>query len=613
MQTTLLILFIIYALMKLSEINNHLLMIKRKLDSLQYDVSGLILGENREPAIQEQIAEERPPIASIPLPREEEIPVRSTVPKRPKKEKSFTEDIKERFGSSSLEDFLVGNLLLKVSIVTFVLGVGFFLKYSIDQNWIPIWGRISIGIMIGLGMLWAGQRDMDNAHKLFSEGLFGGGIAILYLSIFAGYTVDGFAFLSFTVAFIAMMSTTILAGWISVRFDAMSTAVFGLVGGFATPFLIHTGSDNLSALMIYILFLNLGVLYISISKKWPLLNWLSFFFTAVIEMQVSRELASSFGFLLTMFVSIFLIYSIVPFIKEIREKKVSLDGSLLRLFGANIIIFLMASFSLFYTYDLNTKMTSIITIATALYLFSYAYYLKRAGGFTKNLYYVMIAIATGLLLLTPIILFEGNLLSATWAIEAVILYWVANKSKQSQMLWFSALAFLLSFMRYISENIDTVVNISMNHTYYHDLLTQTLSAVVVIGAFLLPYKLPKQRLNGYDLQMILNVSGVFLLFVFLNVQVYNWALNTLPRAQDIATTLLWVLFGIGLFVVSLVKDKELGKQISIGLIIIAVIKAFFHDLAGADPLYRIILFIVVGMLLFVLAYFYKRKKNQEPK
>jgi len=54
----------------------------------------------------------------------------------------------------------------------------------------------------------------------------------------------------------------------------------------------------------------------------------------------------------------------------------------------------------------------------------------------------------------------------------------------------------------------------------------------------------------------------------------------------------------------------LGKQVSIGLIMIAVLKAFFHDLAGADALYRIILFIAVGVLLFVLAYYYKKERKK---
>lgn len=186
METLILILLVLYLLMKLKEINTNLLFIKKNLDTLQYDVNALIQGDSIPSSKKEEGSnEEKTTITDIPLTIKKE----ATTPKRyraqrPPPSPSILERLKNRFGSASVEDFLVGNLLLNVSIVTFVLGVGFFLKYSIDQNWIPIWGRILIGIMIGLGMLWAGHKSVKNSHKLFSEGLFGGGIAVLYISIF---------------------------------------------------------------------------------------------------------------------------------------------------------------------------------------------------------------------------------------------------------------------------------------------------------------------------------------------------------------------------------------------------------------------------------------------
>ena len=234
----------------------------------------------------------------------------------------------------------------------------------------------------------------------------------------------------------------------------------------------------------------------------------TFLFTALIEIEIARESTGIFTFLLAIFVVLFLIYSIVPFIKEIKEKKITLDGSLLRLFGANIVVFLTVTSSLFYAYELNSKSISIITISTALYLFAYAFYLKREGIFTKNLYLVIIAMALGLLLLTPIILFEGDVLSATWAIEAMILYWVAYKSEQPRMLWFSLVAFALSFIVFMMNDLESIATATMQ-TYYHDMLTQLITALIVIGAFLLPYKLPKQSLEGYELKMLLSAGGVF--------------------------------------------------------------------------------------------------------
>ncbi len=86
----------------------------------------------------------------------EEIP---PLPTRPPRKKLF---------NANIEDFLVGNLLLNISIVAFVLGIGFFLKYSIDRDWIPIWARMFIGISIAFGMIVASIKIGDKRPKLFT-------------------------------------------------------------------------------------------------------------------------------------------------------------------------------------------------------------------------------------------------------------------------------------------------------------------------------------------------------------------------------------------------------------------------------------------------------------
>src|SRR5262245_11963666 len=51
----------------------------------------------------------------------------------------------------SLESKIGGNLLNKIGMVAIILGVGYFLKYAIDNEWIGEMGRVVIGILTGLG------------------------------------------------------------------------------------------------------------------------------------------------------------------------------------------------------------------------------------------------------------------------------------------------------------------------------------------------------------------------------------------------------------------------------------------------------------------------------
>src|SRR6185503_5795550 len=91
---------------------------------------------------------------------------------------------------TDLESRIGGNWFNRIGIIAVALGVGFFLKYAFDNQWIGPWGRVLIGIAIGLGFLIAGERLRPRYHN-YAYGLTGGGILILYLSFFGAYRFLG--------------------------------------------------------------------------------------------------------------------------------------------------------------------------------------------------------------------------------------------------------------------------------------------------------------------------------------------------------------------------------------------------------------------------------------
>ncbi len=435
----------------------------------------------------------------------------------------------------------------------------------------------------------------------------------MYLSVYAGYALEGFAFLSSSVAFLMMIAITVLAGMISLKFDSLTTALFGLVGGFLTPFLMHDMVGT-QALMIYIFVLNIGVLYISFSKRWTLLNMVSFTLSMMIEFYLSDQ-GEAFYLLMGMFFVIFVIYSIVPFIHEIKGKDIKLDTPLTVLFGANIVLYLLASANLLVEQGYAFKYFSIVTIIVGVYLFYYAYRLKKMGEFASNLYSLVLAKALGILLLTPAIMLDGGrALSAVWAVESTILFFLSYKSKEKNHLYFAVIGFALAFARYLSIDLVVAYTGVDGVDYIQSVIKEAVIATIMIASFAYASTLPildtmKEKAQEWHFKKLLVFGATVMLFLFLNVEIVNWCKLFLPKASDILVTLLWIVFGMGGFFFAQKKSIVEGKNIAIGLIMIAVLKAFFFDLAEADSLYRIILFIVAGMLLFVLAYQYKRGEN----
>ena len=56
----------------------------------------------------------------------------------------------------SMEFAVASTWLLRVGVVILVMGIGFFLKYSIDKGWLAPTGRVALAILVGVGLLVAG-------------------------------------------------------------------------------------------------------------------------------------------------------------------------------------------------------------------------------------------------------------------------------------------------------------------------------------------------------------------------------------------------------------------------------------------------------------------------
>jgi len=669
-------------------------------------------------------------------PREEKKKVRAVEPIPPNLP-TLSERLKEHFGDISLEEILFGNIILKIAIVAFILGIGLFLKYSIDKDWIPIWGRVLIGVVVGIVMLIAGIKMINNKHKLFSESLFGGGIAILYLSIFAGFALEGFMFISATYAYVSMIIITILAGLISVRFDAKSTAIFGLIGGFATPFLLSTDSGNYVGLLSYMLMLNFGVLFISIYKKWSLLSWMAFVITSMTALGSVWETVDDFKPLVLLYALFFIIYSIVPFINEIRKKEQQLEKPFVFLFWANFLVVILSFLALFKHYHIDLLYYAVVTVALAGYLLLYASVLSKKNILLKNLFYIVLAQAIALLLVTPAFIFSGSSLTIVWAVESLMLLWIAIKSDELTYGLFALLGFIVTTVRYLGVDIineygrlhymgesasvlvyvqslavtslfvigsifmgykllkksqldfkyipndliqlilfmltffgaylvSTFISSLLTELYAVDIFSMVYMILIALFAFILyksdykeqgksifylflgllfigfvdniahisgtntlisllnfllfmavvgfiytlAFKESNLTVSNYKLSNLMLGAGVGLLFIFLNVEIYHIVKFYSPNATKFAITLLWITFGIGLFVYGVIKDVKVAKLVGTVLIFLAILKAFFVDLANLDSIYRIVLFLILGAILFGLSYFYQSKNSK---
>ena len=177
--------------------------------------------------------------------------------------------------------FTTGNVPVKVGVVVVLFGVGFFIKYAIDNELFtfPVWARLAGLALFGLVMFGVGWR-LREKREVYALSLQGGGLGVLYLTTYAAF--EFYALLPATIAFGAMVVVTMAAGFAAVVQNSRTLIVLGVAGGFLAPLLAATEAGNHVALFSYYAVLNAAILSIAWFKAWRILNLLGFAFTFVI-------------------------------------------------------------------------------------------------------------------------------------------------------------------------------------------------------------------------------------------------------------------------------------------------------------------------------------------
>jgi uncharacterized membrane protein len=180
------------------------------------------------------------------------------------------------------ELFMGVKLFAWIGGLALFLGVGFFVKYSFENDLVPPEVRIALGFLTGAALLVGGVLLVKRA-PVTAQTLCATGVVSLYAVTFAAHAVYHFAFFGPWATFALMTLVTATAFLLAVRLDARVVAVLGLLGGFLTPVLLSTGRDNVAGLFGYLALLDVGLLAVALHRRWFFLVPLGAVATAVMQ------------------------------------------------------------------------------------------------------------------------------------------------------------------------------------------------------------------------------------------------------------------------------------------------------------------------------------------
>lgn len=325
------------------------------------------------------------------------------------------------------EKFIGVNLFSKIGILVLIAGIGFFVKYAIDRDWINEVMRTVIGMCVGFS-LWGIAYRIREEYRNFSSILAGGGFAICFLCIAIASNIYGI--LPVTATFISLIALTASMTAISLRFDRLELAIVSVAGGFIVPFIASDGTGSFMFVLGYMAILNTAMFAVTLYKNWWTLPVLSCFLTYAICIWgwVCGGLRDDGGLKFITITYYFILFSI-PLVTVLRRNPVQskIIAWLVSAMAFNSLSYLTLGWILADQSfpPIFNGLPGFIgsTVNLGIYL---RYYMRRERGIAVNLLLTLIA---GFALATFLLQFTNpGIHIAAAGIEAIILSWLYFRS-----------------------------------------------------------------------------------------------------------------------------------------------------------------------------------------
>ncbi len=204
-------------------------------------------------------------------------------------------------------------------VLALFLATGFFVKYAMERGWLGPTARVVLGLVAGAAMVVGGHVCVRRRLAALGQGLMGGGVAILYLSLYASFTL--YHLVPQIAAFSGMAAVTAGGLALAVRHDARVLSFLALLGGLLTPVLLSTGTDARDALFGYLLVLDLGALGVALFKEWRGLDALALAGTVTLYAGWYHQFyaAAALGPALAWLGAFYVVFLLLPFVHHFRR------------------------------------------------------------------------------------------------------------------------------------------------------------------------------------------------------------------------------------------------------------------------------------------------------
>ena len=180
---------------------------------------------------------------------------------------------KSPFADLSFESLVGGKLPIWVGGISLVFAGFFLVRYTIDAGLFgpgarSVTATIFAAAMIAMSELGGRIPKIGasfTADPRIAQSLAGAGVATLYGTLYMAAEIYGL--IGVPTAFLVVVVTTVIAFALSLR-HGPPTALMGLLGGFAAPWVAGMGAGNLPTLLLYLAVFIAALFGLAVWRRW---------------------------------------------------------------------------------------------------------------------------------------------------------------------------------------------------------------------------------------------------------------------------------------------------------------------------------------------------------
>lgn len=505
---------------------------------------------------------------------------------------TFREQIRpDENNSFDFESLFLGNLFNKIGAAALIIGIGIFIKLIAPYIVFTPVMKVLTGFAAGLILIVLGFRLHNNDKlKSYSEVLIGTGFASLFITTYCAATLlNVFGAFEATVIASALLIITYI---IADKMKTTSMLIISLIAGYLNPFL--NKDVSVTFLFTYLFFINgLSLLYAYKNNKQSWITYINLAVTLII-MAIKASFHGS-ALPLTHPLCLWEMYLAYDMLSEKHSTEPFDKQNLLNWLNFATL----GVFSLIIFHKDHTSLGYLLLAVGLIYAgIVYFYASKQNEQFKPYLYSMLITIITASVCLTG-----GVYRICLIAFEGLGLAVISGRFKLNYLTNWSLGFFVTAVigMLFTKTNGNFCITDSYSSILNPRLAMFSIPILFMTAASFFLKDIDK---TGAEILKYITVSEGFLLIHFEAVNIVS-RYETL--SLDYIISVLWIAYAGLITMTGILKNIKFLKIAGIWLSLITILRIFIFDLSSVANIYKLTAFLVLGIILLVMSYFYAKK------